>query len=158
MFLLGYHKTNMQQLVFFLKTLFVPKVHLGKRGRRQWISWWLKHSIHCQWCQTLNFIFMKWFVQAFIQDIFFCRCFNKFWKHVWSGEFGVCSTSLIQLRENNGPISPSEGEPGTKAGILFWSEILPETLEKYCWPCLRNSGEPISPFQRGARNKSRYSI
>ena len=36
-----------------------------------------------------------------------------------SGEFGVCSTSLIQLRENNGPISPSEGEPGTKAGILF---------------------------------------
>ena len=38
-----------------------------------------------------------------------------------SGEFGVCSTSLIQLRENNGPISPFEGEPVTKA-FLFWSE------------------------------------
>ena len=52
-------------------------------------------------------IFLKWFVQAFISGIFFVDVSISF--ETTSGEFGVCSTSLIQLWENNGPISPFEG-------------------------------------------------
>lgn len=91
-------------------------------------------------------IFLKWFVQAFISGIFFVDVSISF--ETTSGEFGVCSTSLIQLWENNGPISPSEGEPGTKAGILFWSEhfsifflpILLFNMESWILNCL------IRPF------------
>ena len=36
-----------------------------------------------------------------------------------SGEFGVCSTSLIQLRENNGPISPPRGSQEQKQVFYF---------------------------------------